>query len=473
MTTLNASSPTRRGLLRAAGAGAGLAALTGLTACATSSGGNPAPATTTGADGDDPKNPFGAGDAELEVVVFDGGFATKYLDRTVEMVSEAQDGVTIEINRTQDLSALQTRFVGQDPPGLFQNSGAGSLDAQEMARNELLADLEDLMAAPSWDDPSVTVEESLSPASRLAGTMGNSLVGFNWVQYAWGLWHDANLFEAHGWQMPESWEDLMTLFGQIKAEGIAPLAFTGVHTYYPEDGLLKPLVAKFGGQDAWLAVDNLEEGAWHQDAIRDAAEALLQLRTDEFILPGVAQMTHTQSQTAWLNHEAAFIPVGAWLENEMRSAIPEDFVLTATSVPGPGGNLTDLVPNNAGAPWYVPVHADTAPAAKELLRAMVSKESARNFAELTSSLTMVKGAHEGQELGAALASIDEMVRLSDETEAWQPAQYSSWYPSLQEEVGAALVSLLVSDTSVDDFVNRCQARADEIASDDKIAKRTR
>ena len=152
-------------------------------------------------------------------------------------------------------------------------------------------------------------------------------------------------------------------------------------------------MAKLGGQEVWKSIDNLEDGAWQQDAVREAAEALLQLRTDELILPGVAQMTHVQSQTAWLNHEAVFIPVGAWLENEMRSAIPEGFRMTASALPSPDPALADLAPNNPGSGWFVPEGAAGKPAALEFLRALLSKESARNYAELSNSVTKIGRAH--------------------------------------------------------------------------------
>lgn len=463
------SLPTRRMLFGAAGA---LGAL-GLSACATSgapgadSGGGQADASTS------PDNPFGVGDGELKGFVFDGGGGVPHLDLVEELTTEKHPDLTIDLVRTEDLSTLQPQFVGGTPPDLFQNSGAKALDVNALAANGQLASLEDLLAAPSWDDPEVTVEESLNPGVREAGTVGDALVGLNVVQYAWAIWHDAALFEEKGWEAPTTWDELMSLSSSMKAEGIFPWAFTGMHANYPDEGILQPLVAKIGGQEVWKHVDNLEEGAWQQDAIREAAEALLQLRTDELILPGVAQMTHIQSQTAWLNHEAAFIPVGAWLESEMASAIPDGFRMTARALPAPDPALADLTPNNPGSGWYVPEAAANRPAAFEFLRAMLSKEAARNFAELGNAVTMVAGAHEGQELSPAFSTITEMIDRSNAVEAWTPVKYSKWYPSLAEETRAALLGLLLGDLDVDGYLARCQKKADEVAADDAIAKQTR
>ena len=461
-------SSTRRAFLGLTGA---LGAV-GLSACATS--GAPAGADpAASAAPTSPENPFGIVGGELKVFAFDGGGGLPHLEQVKELLLEKHPDLATDLVGTEDLSSLQPQFVNQTPPDLFQNSGAGALDIASLSANDQLASLEDLLAAPSWDDPAITVEESLNPGVRQEGMVDGKLVGLNTVQYAWGIWRDTALFEEKGWEMPRTWDELMSLSTDIKAEGMYPWAFTGMHANYFDEGVLQPLVSKIGGQEVWKNVDNLEEGAWQQDAIREAAEALLQLRTDELILPGVAQMTHVQSQTAWLNHEAAFIPVGAWLENEMKSAIPEGFRMAAAALPSPDPAMADLTPNNAGAGWFVPAAAANGPAAFEFLRALLSKEVSRSFAERTNSVTMVAGAHEGQELSEAFGTITEMIDRSNQVEPWQRVKYSAWYPSMAEETRAALMALVLGDLDVDGYLTRCQAKADEVAKDSAIAKQTR
>ena len=469
-TPLSPARPSsRRSFLGVAGA----LGIGGLSACATA--GAPGGA----ADADDaaapssPDNPFGVTDGELGVFVFDGGNGVPHLDVTEDLFLEKHPEVATDIVRTEDLSTLQPQFVNQTPPDLFQNSGAGSLDVTTLTANDQLAALDDLMAAPSWDDPEITVEESLNPGVREAGTIDGQFVGLNTVQYAWCIWHDAALFEEKGWEVPTTWDELMSLSSTISSEGMYPWAFTGMHANYFEEGVFQPLVAKLGGQEVWTHVDNLEDGAWQQDAIREAAEAVLQLKVDGLILPGVAQMTHVQSQTAWLNHDAAFIPVGAWLENEMASAIPEGFRMTAGALPSPDAALADLLPNNPGAGWYVPAGAANQPAALEFLRALLSKESARNYAELNNSVTMVRGAHEEQQLSEAFSTITAAIARSNAVEPWQVVKHPSWYPSLAEETRAALMGLVLGDLDVTGFVDRCQKKADEVKADDAIRKQTR
>src|SRR5699024_4755369 len=123
----------------------------------------------------DPDDPFGASKA-LESVVFDGGNGVEYLDLTKKVYLDAHPDIDVTITKTQDLSTLQSQFVNQTPPDLWQNSGAKALDVTSLTLNEQLAELDDLMAAPSWDNPDVTVEESLNGGVREDGTVNGKLV---------------------------------------------------------------------------------------------------------------------------------------------------------------------------------------------------------------------------------------------------------------------------------------------------------
>ena len=48
---------------------------------------------------------------------------------------------------------------------------------------------------------------------------------------------------------------------------------------------------------------------------------------------GTEGLTHTESQTAWLQGKAAFIPCGNWLENEMKGLIPDTFNMVCQPTP--------------------------------------------------------------------------------------------------------------------------------------------
>lgn len=46
-----------------------------------------------------------------------------------------------------------------------------------------------------------------------------------YVANAAGILYNKDMFEEHGWQIPESWDELIDLCQEIQSEGILPFYF--------------------------------------------------------------------------------------------------------------------------------------------------------------------------------------------------------------------------------------------------------
>ena len=148
----------------------------------------------------------------------------------------------------------------------------------------------------------------------------------------YGIWYSDALFKQKGWQYPTTWDQMITLCTQIKASGMAPWTYQGKYPYYMTF-VLNQMAYKTGGIDVIKNIDNLVPGAWMAPEVKAAANALYQLAQMDFIMPGTEGLTHTESQTAWLQGKAAFIPCGNWLENEMKGLIPDTFNMVIKATP--------------------------------------------------------------------------------------------------------------------------------------------
>ena len=104
---------------------------------------------------------------------------------------------------------------------------------------------------------------------------------------------------------------------------------------------------------------------------------------------------------------------------------------------------------------------------------MLSKEGAQKFAELTYTLTIVDGAHDDQQLDSVLVSSLELVKAAQEVERIESPKYGTWYRPLQEDVEAAMGTLLTGKLDVRGFLERVQKKADQVKKDPKIKKFTR
>ncbi|TDE09689.1 N-acetylglucosamine/diacetylchitobiose ABC transporter substrate-binding protein [Jiangella asiatica] len=426
-------------------------------------------------------NPFGVPDGEpLEIFIFDGGFGDEYATEIHQPIfSEKWPDVQINHNAAVDIGAeLQARFVAGDPPDFINNSGDGAMDTGQLASDGQLYDLTELFDAPSWDDPDTPVRDILIPGTIEIGTRDGKPQVLNYAFTVFGLWYNKTLLDENGWPVPTTWQEMMDVCADIKAFGIAPWVYQGVTAPSYMNWPLLVMAAKLAGPEILLAVDNLEEGAWGHEAIRESAAAIRSLAENDYFLPGVEGMEFRDAQGLWARGEAVFCPSGSWLENEEADAIAENPTFEMTMMPEPLLSENSVMPletvrATAGEPYIIPADAANPRAAMEYMRAMLSVEGARGFTEAVTSLTSVAEANEGVEFEApGLSSAQAaLTAAGDNVINWL---YSTWYPTMESPgIDQATATLLRADITVDEWVQQCEAAAAEIRNDDSITKQTR
>ncbi|MFD7733617.1 N-acetylglucosamine/diacetylchitobiose ABC transporter substrate-binding protein [Kitasatospora phosalacinea] len=364
-----------------------------LAACAGGSGSSDNKSGASPTLGGDSKNPFGvkASDA-LDVVIFKGGYGDDYAKVFEDAYKKAYAGANVSHLGTQEISGkLQPRFNAGSPPDVFDNSGAQAMKADVLVSAGQLTDLTVLLEAPYLDDPSKKIKDVLLPGTIEQGTIDGKMYSLNYVYTVFGLWYSAKLFKDKGWTVPKTWDEFITLCGTIKAAGVAPFAHQGKYPYYA-NYIIFSLIAKQGGLDLVKKINACDASAWDDPAVLKAVTAFNQIMDGDYLLPGTNGMTHTESQTAWCQGKAAFIPSGSWLENEMLASTPADFDMAFLPVPSlPGDKLpATALWAGAGEPFMVPSKAKNKAGGLEFLRMMLTKDGSSKFVATANSLTVLK-----------------------------------------------------------------------------------
>ncbi|MER7129558.1 N-acetylglucosamine/diacetylchitobiose ABC transporter substrate-binding protein [Streptosporangium saharense] len=459
------SGVSRRELLRGA-ALAGLGPLT-LSACAFPVGAPPPPA-----GGGVPRI---AEDGPLEIWIFDGGLGDDYA-RTIHepLVAARFPGLRISHNATKEIArTLQPRFVGGDPPEVVDNSGAGAMDLGALVQDGQLTDLTPLYDAPSWDDPAVTVRETVDPTAIELGGYGGRPYVMNYTTTVWGIWYSRPLFEARGWRPPRTWARFLDLCEEVRRSGMAPFTYAGTHPQYIYEPILT-LAAKIGGRRVLTDIDNLAEGAWQAEPVRRAAAAFAEFGARHLLLEGTAGLDHVQTQIAQNRGLVAMLPCGSWLENEQRGSAPDGFGYAMFPLPDFGPS--DVMPYGTlhaqpGEEYIVPARSANPGAGLEYLRAMLSRKASGRFTETVSTLTVVKGAAEGRRLGPGLESARAALAAAGGNVV--SSMFRRWYSELHDEVAAASGQLMAGAVDADRWAERAQRKADALRADPSVRKFTR
>ncbi|GAB2958705.1 N-acetylglucosamine/diacetylchitobiose ABC transporter substrate-binding protein [Micromonospora polyrhachis] len=419
------------------------------------------------------ENPLGVkADAPLEVVIFNGGFGEEYAKAHEAMYAEKYPKAKITHSATQEINkTLQPRFVDGTPPDVINNSGAGQIDFNGLVSQGTLADLGELLDAPSLDDPSKKVRDTLLPGTVEVGSYNGKFLALNYTYTAYGIWYSTKLFTEKGWQYPKTWDEHIALCKQIKAAGIAPWTYAGKHPRYMSWPLLSTAI-KFGGISVATAIDNLEPNAWKSDAMKAAADAWHQIVKDGYILAGSPGLDHKQSQTEWSQGKAALISCGSWLESEQKSVTPDGFNMSIAPTPSLGSSDKlpfEAIRGTAGEPFIVPAKAKNLAGGLEYFRIMLSKKGAQDFTRKVSSLPVVAGATDGVELPFGLTTVSKALEASGSNGFnWV---YNTFYRKLERNlVDAACGEFFSGRIGPAEFLELCQKGADSIASDNSITK---
>ncbi|WP_166350442.1 N-acetylglucosamine/diacetylchitobiose ABC transporter substrate-binding protein [Phytoactinopolyspora limicola] len=484
---ITSTEPSRRTFLQRLAVG-GMALGPGsafLASCAT--GGGDDNGDGNGDDSGDPPpevsddNPLGIPENEpVEIYIFDGGFGDTYAtDVHQPIFGERWPDVEINHRAAVDIGGeLQARFAASDPPDFVNNSGDGQMDTGQLIADGLVQDLTDLLDAPSWDDPSVPVRDMLLPGTVELGSRDGIPYVLNYTFTVYGTWYNKTLMDENGWPVPTTWDEMLDVCADIADHGIAPWVYQGVTAPRYMNWPLLCMATKLAGPDILVAIDNLEEGAWGHEAIREAAHALWDLGQRGYYLEGVEGMEFRDAQGLWARGEAVFCPSGSWIENEEADAIAEDPTFELAMMPDPLLSTDAVLPvetlrATAGEPYFVPAQANNPRAGMEYMRAMISLDGARGFTETVTSLTSVVGGSEGVELEApGLSSAQAALEAAGENIInWL---YPTWYPTMENPgIDQATGALLRGAVDVDEWVERCEDVAREFREDDSVNKQSR
>jgi N-acetylglucosamine transport system substrate-binding protein len=421
-------------------------------------------------------NPLGIDTkAPVEVVIFNGGLGTKYAtDVDTPSYTKMWPDSKVVYSATEEIATVvQPRLNAGDAPDMINNSGSKNMDMGAVVKADQAQDLAALLAAPSVDIAGKTVKDTLLPGTVEQGTYNGKFYALNYTFTIYGLWYNSKLFAAKGWTIPTTWADFLTLLQKIKDAGITPFGYAGANAAYYQYLAILTSAAKIGGPDVLKAIDNLEAGAWTNDAVKKAAAAWAEVGKS-FTNKAFLGLKHTEVQLQQDNDKVAFYPSGSWLENEQSKDTPKTFEYAIMPVP----SVTDAdklkasaLYAAAGEIYFVSSKGKNPRGGMEYLRHMLSKAGAQGFSKLTGVLTVVAGATDGMTISPGATSASKALTAAG-SEIFS-FRFQEWYGKIDTECRAATNELMYSGGTADKFCERMQKVADAVKADSSIVKFSR
>jgi N-acetylglucosamine transport system substrate-binding protein len=433
------------------------------------------PATTPDGGGTDADNPFGlAGGSTIDAVVFDGGYKSDYVNFAGEVLKKKFPDVTVNVSATSEINAeMQPRFVGGNPPDLLDNQGAQQIPLATVI--ESLATWDDLWETANYEGTKIA--DAVYPGIKETGTTNGKFVQIPYVMTLWAFYYSQTLFDANGWTPPKTWDEALTLCDQAKAKDLKLFVWGKEAASYWKY-LAMDSAVKQGGVEVAENIANLKEGAWSDPAMKSVLEKFKQVIDNGCFIPGGSGQQFTQAQAQWSNDQKALLYyTGSWIENEMKDATADNFQMTAWP-PLLVDEATAKLPftavdSGADEKFVLPAQGANQAGGKELMRAMLSKEAASNFAETRLAPTIVKDTVPDDGFGSsALASTVKVISESGtDTFNWSFSGYDTYYAMGPDQL-VIWNAFLDGKKSVDELISDEEAMNAKAAADTSIEKKT-
>lgn len=250
------------------------------------------------------------GKIEIELVQYKPE-AAAYFTMVQEQFNATHDDIHLTISSPNDATAvLKTRFIREDYPDII--GIGGDINYSYFVDAEILADVSDYPGLADINPGYLEIAESL----ELVPTEGTFAVPY--VANAAGVLYNRDMFAEHGWEIPETWDELLALCDEIQAEGILPFYFGFKDTWT----CLAPWNSMAVALSPSDTAQQVNRGATTFSAeYRELAEKYLQL------LPyGPAEpfaYGYNDACTAFARGESAMYPIGSYAAPQILSVNPD------------------------------------------------------------------------------------------------------------------------------------------------------
>lgn len=306
-----------------------------------------------------------SGKTEIEILQYKPEAAT-YFDKVEDEFNATHDDIHLTISSPNDASTImRTRFVREDYPDII--GIGGDINYSYYVDADILADVSDYPGLSDIKQSYVDILEALEITPK------DGTYGVPYVANAAGILYNKDMFEEHGWQIPESWDELIDLCQEIQSEGILP--------FY------------FGFRDTWtclapwnsLAVDLAPADTCKQvnagettftDEYRETAEKCLELVSygpDDPFAYG-----YNDACTAFANGESAMYPIGSYAVPQILSVNP-DMNIDSFVTPGNDDASKNTLNSGVDLMFAVTAACENKDAAYEVLDFLLEDENIQAY----------------------------------------------------------------------------------------------
>lgn len=373
------------------------------------------------------------GKIEVELVSYKPE-AVAAMEKIEARFNETHDDIHLTINSPNEaMTILKTRFIRENYPDIV--GIGGDINYSNFLDAELFMDISDLDVTGDIKQAYADMDKELEFIPQ------EGIYALPYVANAAGVLYNKDMFEEHGWEIPETWSEFTALCEQIESEGIQPLYLGYKDTWT----CLAPWNALAVGLTPSDTCAQVNQGnTTFTDNYREVAEKTEALL--EYAEPNPYAYGYNDACTAFARGESAMYTIGNYAIPQIKSVNP-DMNIDSFTFPANEAEEDNVLNSGIDLQFCVMKETENKEAVYEVLRFLYEDETINIYLDDQGGIACKEGEFELPAELEGMRSYIEAGRMTDYQDHHYPSEMS---------VDAMIQTFLLdeSDNAVDTFLAR-------------------
>lgn len=350
------------------------------------------------------------GKIEIELVQYKPE-AVKTFEKIEEEFNATHDDIHLTIESPNDaMTVLKTRFIREDNPDII--GIGGDVNFSNFIDSDMLMDISDYDGLDSIKQAYLDIDKALEFVPM------DGVYAVPYVANAAGILYNREMFKEHGWEIPETWDELMSLCDQIQSEGIQPFYFGFKDTWT----CLAPwnaIAVDLAPADVCRQVNKGE--TTFTDEYREVAEKIQALLPygpkDPFAYD------YNGACTAFANGESAMYTIGSYAIPQIQTVNP-DMDIDSFVMPASNDSSENKLNSGVDLQFSVMKGCKNKEAAYEVLDFLLKNENIQSYLDEQKAVPCKEGEFALASTLDGMKSYIEEGRMADYQDHYYPSEMS-------------------------------------------------
>lgn len=337
--------------------------------------------------------------------------AVAAFDQIAERFNATHDDIHLTIDSPNEaMTILKTRFIREDYPDIV--GIGGDVNYSNFLDADMFMDISDLQ------ETGMVKQSYLDMDKELEFVPQEGIYALPYAANAAGILYNKDMFDEHGWEIPETWDEFIALCDTISAAGVQPIYLGYKDTWT----CLAPWNALAVGLTDSDTCNQVNMGTTtFTETYRETAEKIRVLLDYAELNPYA--YGYNDACTAFAREQSAMYPIGSYAIPQIKSVNP-DMNIDSFTFPANEKEEDNVLNSGIDLQFCVMKDCENKEAVYEVLRFLYEDETIQIYLDQQGGLTCKEGDFEIPAELQGMRTYIENDRMADYQDHHYPSEMS-------------------------------------------------